>query len=70
MLSSYRTESLEANREQEAEVLHTTDSPRRLEARVEDTAEDDEHEEQEDPSMKDSIDNQQMDTDIPGTKIY
>ena len=68
MLSSYRTESLEANREQEAEVLHTTDSPRRLEARVEDTAEDDEHEE--DPSMKDSIDNQQMDTDIPGTKIY
>ncbi len=38
MLSSYRTESLEANREQEAEVLHTTDSPGGLEARILDTA--------------------------------
>ncbi len=56
-----------ADREQEAEVLHTTDSPRRLESRIEDTAEDDE---QEDPSIKDSIDNNQMDIDIPGTKIY
>ncbi len=26
--------------------------------------------EHEDPSMKDSIDKNQMDTDIPGTKIY
>jgi hypothetical protein len=34
MLSSYRTESLEANREQEAGVLHTADSPGELEAGV------------------------------------
>jgi hypothetical protein len=39
MLSSHRTESLEANREQEAEVLHTADYPGGLEARVLDPAE-------------------------------